>query len=370
MALAQGLGKRSEDILSTLRREHEQGMYPVGARFPSEEELCRRFLVSRSTIRRALARLVAENRLESRQGVGSIVREFERGRTASRVIAVMFPFDADNLVRVQDYALEKHYLLTTYARRTFEWDLAHERQFLQRVQIERHQGLLACCTPYAPTNVDLLQAMQADGMRVIHIEPYRTSPPEGNYIIPDYKRAGYMAVTSLLLAGYTSLVFAGTSSDWPAARLFAHGYVEAIDDHVGGYDPARHYYEFPTGADFAPDRHAALEEFLRTCPPSTGFICRTNDLALAISEALTQMGHAVPDDYGVIGIRYLTDPVPCGNAVDHLNFDRVQGVLRAIDYLTSDTMPDVQELLPPVYLRHGSTRERNVPVALVAESAN
>ena len=106
--------------------------------------------------------------------------------------------------------------------------------------------------------------MQADGMRIIHIEPYRMSPPDGNYIYPDYKRAGYLATMRLLLAGYTSLVFAGAESDWPSARLFRHGFIEALDDQCGGYDPQRHYYEFPTYADRSPERHAALEAFLNT----------------------------------------------------------------------------------------------------------
>ena len=365
MVLAQGLGKRSEDILYTLRREHEQGVYPVGGRFPSEEELCRRFKVSRSTIRRAIARLVVENRLEPRQGVGTIVRQCEQVRAESRVIAVMFPFDAESLVRVQDYTLQHHYLLTPCSRLTLDWDPAHERQFLRRVQVERYQGLLVCCTPVAPTNIDLLQTMQADGMRIIHIEPYRMSPPDGNYIYPDYKRAGYMATTRLLLAGYTSLVFTGTESDWPSALLFRHGFIEALDDQCGGYDPKRHYYEFPTYADVSPERQAALEAFLTTCSPSTGFVCRSNDLGMTISETLTRMGRSVPDDYGIIGIRYITDPVPERNEVDHLDFERISGVLQAIDCVTSDTTPDVQALLPPVYIRHGSIRAQEAHDVLV-----
>lgn len=60
-------------IVDTLRREIEAGSPTVGARLPSEEALCRRFGVSRHTVRDALRRLREEGLIASRQGAGSTV---------------------------------------------------------------------------------------------------------------------------------------------------------------------------------------------------------------------------------------------------------------------------------------------------------
>ncbi|MFC4166306.1 FadR/GntR family transcriptional regulator [Teichococcus aestuarii] len=49
--------------------------FPEGARLPGENELARRFAVSRPVLRQALARLRAEGRLESRKGSGTYVRQ-------------------------------------------------------------------------------------------------------------------------------------------------------------------------------------------------------------------------------------------------------------------------------------------------------
>ena len=60
-------------VASALREEIVNGVYPVGSLLPTEGELCKRFSVSRYTVREAL-RLLREDRLvSSRQGSGTMV---------------------------------------------------------------------------------------------------------------------------------------------------------------------------------------------------------------------------------------------------------------------------------------------------------
>lgn len=60
-------------VASTLRTAIVRGIYPVGSRIPTEEELCARFMVSRHTVREALRRLRADGLISSRQGGRPIV---------------------------------------------------------------------------------------------------------------------------------------------------------------------------------------------------------------------------------------------------------------------------------------------------------
>lgn len=55
-------------VASTLRTAILRGVYPVGARMPTEEDLCRRFKVSRHTIREALRQLRTDGLITSRPG--------------------------------------------------------------------------------------------------------------------------------------------------------------------------------------------------------------------------------------------------------------------------------------------------------------
>jgi DNA-binding FadR family transcriptional regulator len=56
----------------------ENGEYAVGARLPSEAQLCAEFEVSRTVVREAIASLRVEGRLRSRQGSGVYVAEAKR----------------------------------------------------------------------------------------------------------------------------------------------------------------------------------------------------------------------------------------------------------------------------------------------------
>jgi len=61
------------EVASTLRQAIVRGIYPVGSRIPTEDELCERFLVSRHTVREALRRLRADGLITSRQGGRPVV---------------------------------------------------------------------------------------------------------------------------------------------------------------------------------------------------------------------------------------------------------------------------------------------------------
>lgn len=60
-------------VANTLRESIVNGMYSVGSQLPSEDELCKRFSVSRYTVREALRLLRDDGLVSSRQGAGTIV---------------------------------------------------------------------------------------------------------------------------------------------------------------------------------------------------------------------------------------------------------------------------------------------------------
>ncbi len=60
-------------IARALKEEIVGGVYPVGSHLPTEDDLCRRFSVSRYTVREALRRLREDNLISSRPRAGTIV---------------------------------------------------------------------------------------------------------------------------------------------------------------------------------------------------------------------------------------------------------------------------------------------------------
>lgn len=60
-------------IMRALKQDIIGGVYPVGSQLPTENELCRRFAVSRYTVREALRRLRDDSLILSRPRAGTIV---------------------------------------------------------------------------------------------------------------------------------------------------------------------------------------------------------------------------------------------------------------------------------------------------------
>lgn len=64
---------RTKDLADTLRTAIEQGIYPAGSAIPSERELCRSTGLSRTTVRRAIERLIEAGALYRVPGSGTYV---------------------------------------------------------------------------------------------------------------------------------------------------------------------------------------------------------------------------------------------------------------------------------------------------------
>lgn len=64
-----------QQLMSRLKNDIMAGVYPAGARIPSEQLLCDTYGVSRVTVRKAMLDLVQEGLLVRRQGKGTFVAE-------------------------------------------------------------------------------------------------------------------------------------------------------------------------------------------------------------------------------------------------------------------------------------------------------
>ncbi len=73
-------------IATDLRDQIGSGALPLGHRLPTEDELSRRYGVSRMTVRHAIDRLVGAGLLVRRQGVGTFVASTKVERVASRLL--------------------------------------------------------------------------------------------------------------------------------------------------------------------------------------------------------------------------------------------------------------------------------------------
>jgi len=353
---AQGLGRLSEQVLNTLKQDLESGVFARNDRLPTEKELCERFKTSRNTLRRAIARLEADGWLEVRQGAGTFVRRTGPEVPASKTISVMFPFDSESLMQVQQATLDQGYLMCVFTHH--DWSPATERMFLERVLAENHRGLLAFCTPLQPRNEDLLSELVSAGVRVVHVEHFDVEPPEQSHVLPDYVRGGYMAATTLMVAGYKQLRFVSLENDGPYARILEKGFTDAVRDYRPNGEKSAQYVALRQKLESDPASRKHFEAFIKSIKPSTGLVLRSPDMADYIVPALQDRGLKVPEDVGIISVRHLLNTSQEG-IVDRIDYDWVSLLHRAIEAVVRPNWQEVREWIQPTLVRRGSVR---VPV--------
>lgn len=116
-------------VAGILRQRIEDGIYPVGGKLLSEDELAAEFEVSRATIRQAVGELVMEGRVVRRQGRGTYVEARD-----SNVLQQRFRGSLGDLITESQRA------------RTRNVDLAQDAPFPQYIaealQLEKPSGTI------------------------------------------------------------------------------------------------------------------------------------------------------------------------------------------------------------------------------------
>ncbi len=347
------LGYRAEAVYQRLRGDLVRGAYAPDARLPSIEQFARKYKVTPVTLRKAALRLASEGMLEVKHGSGMYVRKPEEKSQMSKTISVMSMFDGESLNTIQREVLARGFLLNPYSQLHHTWDVKAERMFLRRVLDDRHQGLLAFCSPIKPRNDDLLREIEYRGTRVIHIEHSRVEPPEQEYLLPDFRLAGRMAVDILLAAGYSPVraLYQKGNVSAPFIALILDGVRTACEERLSGYDVDAAHLEMPTHEDF----ERKIAKLVESIPDGAGIVSGSGAYGVYLMRELRRQGRSVPDKIGVIVIDVMGDPDP---AIDVLSFNRGKIMSDAIAAVTSPESPKVRELVTPAHVTNETVRSK------------
>lgn len=346
------LGYRAEVVYHNLRNELIQGIYSPDSRLPSIEQLAKKHNVTSVTLRKAALRLADEGILDIRHGSGIYARKSESKNQMSKVVSVMYMYDDNNITTIQREILKRGYMMNVYSQCSHTWDIQAERAFFRRVLEDRHQGLIAFCSPIKPGNESLLREIEYNGTRVIHIEHFGVEPPEQEYILPDFRRAGRMAVTNLLIAGYSPIYAlyqeANRKLKQPYLELILEGVNSACEENLGGFDEEKMHIEMPTHENF----EKRMENIIKSLPDGAGVISTTGNYGTSLLKELRRHKRSVPDEIGVLSI----DVIGSESTTDILSFNRDKIILDAITAVTSPESGKIRELVMPVHVKKGTVR--------------
>ena len=303
-------------IAAELRKDILSGRYETHDRFPSEETLARRFGASRPTIERALRELKREGFLDARVGSGFYLTSFARNVTgAIGVIApdyrrIDFFTDLCDLISSVGRAAGYNVLLgnSSIIEDRASWALKTARSYIEQKIV----GVLLEPIDLTPDSTSatktVLNVLNKRRIPVVLLDrDYLPSPERSGYdlIGIDNVQAGYRIAKHLIDNGAQSIHFL-TQPDYASTiRGRIQGVAQASLD--AGIE-----WRKSNIIEINPDDSGAFTRIMRQIFPKTkgrrmlapnhkAFVCRNDELAARLIQALTAEGRKIPKDAMVAG---------------------------------------------------------------------
>ena len=276
------------------------GQFRFGDRLPSENMLCRKFDLSRQTVRRALDELEKEGAIKKVRGSGTFVnRVFAQPQRTSSVgilstvlYEYIFPtimFGAENILTSAGYGIE---FGITYNK------VENEANFLKRMLEINPMGLIieGSKTNLTAMNVDLFREIQRKGIPVVFIHNQYAELSDIPCIIMDDVGSAFALTELLIQNGHKKIAGIFKFDDVQGKYRYA-GYGKAlrahkipiVDEHVIWFDS----YEW-----LGKEMNWVFEE-IAEC---TAIVCYNDQVCIKVLAEMKRRGLSVPTDISVVSI--------------------------------------------------------------------
>jgi DNA-binding LacI/PurR family transcriptional regulator len=280
--------------------------YPEGSRLPSENELVRRFGVSRMTIGKALKELEQINLIGRRAGSGTYVNR--RAPNSNGVFGLLIP----ELGRTEIFEpiCQGMASLPKTSRHSLLWgtsvgpdrpkEEAAEELCSQYID-EKVSGVFFAPLELVPdkdeVNRRIVTKLDQAGIPVILLDrDYLPYPSRSKYDLVgiDNRRAAYGAVAHLLNVGAQKIAFLGKRLSAPTVDARIAGYREALIANGVRCDESLILRCDPT-------EEQEIERLLSAQHPDA-FLCANDLTAANLMQSLIKLGVTIPEEVRVVGI--------------------------------------------------------------------
>ena len=310
---------------------------------PSENDLIRRYGVSRNTVRRAIQELTAEGLLQPVQGLGTLVYPVPRIRDSSTILILvdrdwqLFERDAfDRLLpKLDECKLHAMLLMLNLSCP----DLERTELLLNRVD-----GVIVNWK--VGQSEAVMALLRKHRKKVICLRGY-FADSSLNYVVDDLEDGMYRLVRHLLELGHRQIAFLIDLND----PLRMNGVRRALKEAHMDLDPSLCMHcKGRRSAGFL-----VASKLLDTGIPFTAIVAQNDTLALGIMEKLLISGFRIPEDISLVGYDDLAEsaeyPVPlttCGHILDQL-------VNKVLEFLLNNESQSCQQVLQPELVIRQST---------------
>lgn len=323
-------------LADKLREDLNRNGGQQSRKLPTEQELVKRFHLSRQTVRHALRLLEEEGLIRRRQGSGS----YSTGLTSSapsRQVAVVTSFIDDYIFPavlhdVSAVLAERGFSTAVYSS---ENQVSKERELLLRLLDEPICGLLVegAKTALPSPNMDLYARLRQAGVPMAFLHGGFGEAADVPCVAEDNFGGGYRLGQYLAEQGHREIGGIFKCDDIQGLHRY-HGVLSAVRD-AGLPIRDRRFVWFDTE-----DRRRLMEEknlrllagFLESrLGDASAVVCYNDEIAYHLIQALLAMGRRVPEDVAVVSFdnSYLSQigPVPITSLSHRSRMGRVAAEL-------------------------------------------
>ncbi|MBU8902133.1 MAG: GntR family transcriptional regulator [Victivallales bacterium] len=283
----------------------------VGAKIPSERELCTHYDVSKITLRRALRDLIDQGILYSRQGKGTFLKKrlTKSKKAQSKILGLIIPeiknpFTARIAegVEIETSRCGYNLFLSFYRPNHPEVQLTQLRQLLSR-QLD---GLLIFAdTALARRSeyVNLLRHAEDQGISVVFIDHYFPELKNARCVMSDNVSGMYQAVEHLILQGHRRPSLLALGKEHNVLDQLRHkGFRNAMLDYKLPPEPVMKAELGVTGHEES--AYKIVNEWIKKSNkvlPFDAIVCMQDNIAYGAYRALRDAGLKVPEDIALTG---------------------------------------------------------------------
>lgn len=270
-------------------------------KLPTEQELCRRFKVSRQTARLALSLLEKEGLIEKKRGSGSYITGLTADPCAN-VIGILISDDSEYIYPgvindIKGTLSQNGFSAKVYVTRN---RIESEREILSGLLDTPPRGLIVEGSKSAlpNPNVDLYRRLMKKGCAVVFLHNYYPALNDCMYVKDDNAGGSALLVKHLTGQGHTAIGGIFKSDDQQGPERF-QGFVEAMrdaclpvpDERIGWFS-SRDLDKLERFQDTGFLKRFVLES-LESC---TAVICYNDMIAYFLIKELKLAGYRLPDD--------------------------------------------------------------------------
>lgn len=271
----------------------------AGAGLPSENELSRKFNVSKNTVVKALNDLVKDGILYRVQGKGTFVSQLSRKSTTNIGVLVYHvdnPFYSKIVKAIDERAHSRSYhILLGNTLGDSRLEMAYIKEFINGNKID---GLIIC--PTTQSTNDLITILNEANIPFVFIYPQNLYG-NVNIIKADDEAGAYEAITHLIKLGHKRIAFLG-SDDLKNINVAGkeRGYAMALKAASIPFDTDL-IFRLNLDDEKVQDYNAIIKKFSKMKEPPTAAFAIGDSIAIDFLKTLRENGIDVPGNMSLVG---------------------------------------------------------------------